>query len=126
MILGDAGYPNNDWIITPFSGLLDRPKERFNAAHVRTRNGVERCFGVLKHRFFSLQNRIRLQSLEQASKLVQCACIVHNMCISENDDGMDLPDVNIPDLPEHQVAQDPPVNLPQAGRRRHQLLQHFI
>ena len=125
VILGDAGYPNNDWLITPFSGQLDRPKERFNTAHTRTRNGVERCFGVLKHRFYSLQNRIRFQSVEQASKLVQCACILHNLCLVENDDGLDLPELeNEPGgLPD--IQQDAPIGFNQAGMRRQQLLQHF-
>jgi len=114
--------------VSPHFGNHLRPEENgsFNAAHIRTRNGVERCFGVLKHRFYSLQNRIRFQNLEQASKLVQCACIIHNLCVAENDDGSDLPEVDIPGLPENQVAQDPPVNLAHAGRRRNQLLQHFV
>jgi nuclease HARBI1 len=126
VLLGDAGYPNNDWIITPFIGQLDRTKEKFNTAHTKTRNGIERCFGVLKHRFYALQNRIRFQSLDQASKLVHCACILHNMCIAENDDGSDLPEVGAHNQDHNfQIVQDPPVNLGQADRRRQQILQHF-
>ncbi len=57
IILGDSAYPNTDWLVTPFPGDPDGPKKKFNKAHTRTRNTVERCFGVVKKRFYALATR---------------------------------------------------------------------
>ena len=50
-LLGDSGYPLRDYIMTPFNTPATPTEERFNNAHTRTRNVVERAFGVLKSRF---------------------------------------------------------------------------
>jgi hypothetical protein len=90
IILGDPGYPCNDWIITPFSDESTAGKRRFNKAQKCTRNAIERCFGVIKHRFHSLKTPIRFRKVENAAKLIVCACILHNMCLAIGDDVDDL------------------------------------
>ncbi|XP_047146181.1 putative nuclease HARBI1 [Hydra vulgaris] len=67
------------------------PKRRFNDAYRKTRNVIERCFGVLKNRFYSLQVPIRFSKVENAAKLIVCACMIHNMCLKVGDEGEELP-----------------------------------
>eukprot|EP00079_Xenopus_tropicalis_P018342 XP_004919788.1 PREDICTED: putative nuclease HARBI1 isoform X2 [Xenopus tropicalis] len=45
-LLGDAGYPCGQWLIT-----RSRAESDFNQAHVRMRSVIERTFGVLKSPF---------------------------------------------------------------------------
>lgn len=50
-LLGDSGYPLEPWLMTPKSDPTTAPECRYNSSHAKTRNVIERCFGVLKGRF---------------------------------------------------------------------------
>nr|XP_034328367.1 putative nuclease HARBI1 [Crassostrea gigas] len=50
-LLGDSGYPLRPWLMTPFLTPQAGQQEKYNASHIKTRNCVERAFGVLKSRF---------------------------------------------------------------------------
>ena len=98
-------------------------KQRFNEAHTRTRNTVERSFGVLKNRFYSLKTGLRVREMEFAARLVICAAIIHNLFIDDDDDGQDFEDGD-GDAPANQEA-PAQGNLAPVETRRQQLLQVF-
>ena len=52
-ILGDSGYPLEPWLLTPFpeNDVDEDYKRAFNSIHIKTRNTIERSFGVLKSIF---------------------------------------------------------------------------
>jgi hypothetical protein len=50
-LLGESGYPLRPWLLTSVINPTTRPEEGYNTAHIKTRNTVERSFGVLKSRF---------------------------------------------------------------------------
>ncbi|XP_035224968.1 putative nuclease HARBI1 [Stegodyphus dumicola] len=51
-LLGDSGYPLEEGLLTPrLDSLENSPDQRYNVALCKTRNVIERCFGVLKSRF---------------------------------------------------------------------------
>ena len=50
-ILGDSGYPINDWLLTPYINPVGEAQARYNAAHKRARSAVERTIGVWKMRW---------------------------------------------------------------------------
>lgn len=46
-LIGDSGYPQEPWLMTPFRGVAeDTPEGRYNSALTRARNCVERCIGM--------------------------------------------------------------------------------
>ena len=59
---------------------------RFNKAHKKTQ-----CT-ILKKRFYALKTGMRVRNMKRATKLVQCAVILHNICILFTDNGDDLLD----------------------------------
>ena len=51
MLLGDSGYPQQPWLMTPYSNPSTASETRYNVSQKRTRSTVERCIGILKSRF---------------------------------------------------------------------------
>jgi len=50
-ILGDSGYALKPYLLTPISNPVGRTQMLYNESQIRTRNVVERSFGVWKRRF---------------------------------------------------------------------------
>ena len=132
VLLGDSAYPLRQWLLTPFGGDPEGAKGRYNVAHIRTRNVVERAFGVIKSRFFALKTGIRLKDPAQASQLIISAVILHNLCIRFGDKGQELDDTDNTDDLDTDRDEDPEPELQEGGtateireRRRTQILQFF-
>lgn len=78
VLLGDSGYPLKPWLLTPFLNPVSVSQARYNTAHAKTRNVIERCFGVLKRRFHCLHAELKMKP-ERVCNII-CACVVlHNM-----------------------------------------------
>ncbi|XP_050506243.1 putative nuclease HARBI1 [Diabrotica virgifera virgifera] len=50
-LLGDSGYTCTNFLLTPLSQTNSEAEERYQNAHIKTRNVIERLNGVLKRRF---------------------------------------------------------------------------
>lgn len=93
IMVGDSGYANTSYLATPYTmnhpGLdTDVIKRRYQAALIRTRNVVERQYGVLKRRFPVLRHGLNV-ALPTAQKLIVAAAILHNICIEEGEVDVD-------------------------------------
>ena len=78
VLLVDGGYNNRPYLMAP---LLDPryPEEHlFNESQIRTRNVVERLFGVWKRRFPVLVLGIRMK-LDKAIAIVVATAVLHNI-----------------------------------------------
>ncbi|KAJ8950906.1 hypothetical protein NQ314_007763 [Rhamnusium bicolor] len=54
-LIGDSVYPQSSILMTPFRDPAEgTPEARYNFAHIRSRNTIQRCIGVLKSRFRGL------------------------------------------------------------------------
>ncbi|KAH7940701.1 hypothetical protein HPB49_003738 [Dermacentor silvarum] len=105
LLLGDAGYACMPFLMTPMadSGRPNSHESRYQAAQIRTRNTVERAFGVWKRHFPCLD--MGLQHLVERSAVVTTACAaLHNLAVLRQD--LEPPAVVIP---QHLRRQQPDV-----------------
>ena len=79
-LLGDSGYPNRKYLLTPLLSPNSPQEERYNASHVKTRNTVERAFGVLKRRFSYLGKSMRT-NLETTKAIIVASVVLHNIAV---------------------------------------------
>ncbi|XP_055707853.1 putative nuclease HARBI1 [Phlebotomus papatasi] len=83
-ILGDSGYPQLPWLMTPLSNTHNAAEERYNIVHKRTRSVIERCIGVLKSRFRCLsKQRILMYSPKRAGAIINSCCTLHNIMVQQ-------------------------------------------
>lgn len=90
-LLGDSAYPNMSWLFTPFrdNGRLTNVQMHYNYKNRSIRSTVERAFGLLKGRFTRLQH-INQNEMEGIVQTVIAGCILHNICIINNDNVQEL------------------------------------
>ncbi|XP_017476545.1 PREDICTED: putative nuclease HARBI1 [Rhagoletis zephyria] len=79
LVVADGGYPCNGWIMTPLLKVETQAEALYNESQIRTRNCIERKYGVWKRRFAILALGIRMQIREVESIIVATA-VLHNIC----------------------------------------------
>ncbi|XP_029158558.1 putative nuclease HARBI1 [Nylanderia fulva] len=82
-LLGDSAYPLLPYLMTPKLNVPEgTPAARYTQHHVRARSCVERCIGVLKGRWRCLRKERALHyEPEVAARIVNAACVLHNIAI---------------------------------------------
>lgn len=122
ILLGDSGYPQRDYLFTPVLNPISHAENRYNLSLKKTRNLVERSFGILKRKFPILSRRLQ-NKLRTSINIIICCAILHNITRLEN---VDIPEENInaqniADMPEENVNENA------AGReiRNRFIIQHF-
>lgn len=70
--------------MTPIQHPMDEDEEMYNVAHKRTRQCVERSFGLLKQRFRCLHRDGGDLTYEpgKCCKIVVACMVLHNMCVT--------------------------------------------
>lgn len=84
-LVGDGGYPSLPFLLTPIRPTpADPPLLRYNRAQVKTRNVVERTFGIWKRRFPCLTKGIG-NKLQTVSNIIVACAVLHNLSLVLND-----------------------------------------
>lgn len=83
-LLGDSGYACKPFLLTPILNTANEAERRYNQAHIKTRNCIERCFGVLKRRFPCLHYGLRNKMDTSLTTIVACS-VLHNLALTVND-----------------------------------------
>lgn len=78
LIVGDSGYPIRKFLITPLANPVTAAEQLFNESQIRTRNPVERCYGVWKRRFPVLALGIRLK-VDNVEAVIVATAVLHNL-----------------------------------------------
>ncbi|KAG0426058.1 hypothetical protein HPB47_026812 [Ixodes persulcatus] len=86
VLLGDMGYACLPFLMTPLAnpGEANSPGGRYSKAQIRTRNSVERAFGVWKRRFPCLDMRLQHKTRHSCSIITACAAL-HNLGRARNE-----------------------------------------
>lgn len=77
--------------MTPVPNPITRGQQLYNEAHIRTRNSIERLFGVWKRRFPVLAYGLRLQ-LDTVLAVIVATAVLHNIAIDAREDILPLPE----------------------------------
>lgn len=105
-LLGDSGYPCRPYLMTPLLNPQTPQERRYNMAQIRTRNTIERTFGLLKRLFPCLSMSLRTK-LETTLTIIVATATLYNFVRSRNDpfeepDYMPEEDDEIPDVEGHE------------------------
>ncbi|XP_022203737.1 putative nuclease HARBI1 [Nilaparvata lugens] len=84
-LLGDSGYPCQSYLLTPVLNPQTEAECRYNIAHNKTRNCIERTFEVWKRRFSCLSLGLRTR-LETTLDIIIATAVLHNIAIQKNDE----------------------------------------
>ncbi|KAJ1117408.1 hypothetical protein NDU88_005608 [Pleurodeles waltl] len=81
--VGDSGYRNLSWLLTPVRNPKTRAEECYNEAHGRTRRIIERTFGLLKARFcyLHLTGGSLYYSPKKVCQIIEVCCMLHNLAL---------------------------------------------
>lgn len=77
-ISGDSGYAIKPYLMTPLANPTTPGEKLYNESHIRTRNIIERMFGVWKRRFPVLAYGCRLK-LSTTLIVIVATCVLHNI-----------------------------------------------
>ncbi|KAK4884252.1 hypothetical protein RN001_000523 [Aquatica leii] len=92
ILIGDNGYFNTNYLLTPLLQPITPGQQLYNESHIRSRNCIERCFGVLKRRFPILAYGCRLH-INTLLTIIIATSVVHNIAL-------EMGDIQPPPLPQ--------------------------
>lgn len=113
-IMGDGAYPNRQYLLTPLTEPVLPEEITYNESQIRTRNPVERTFGVWKKRFPVLAIGMKVK-FENVAPIIVATAVLHNILrrggdpMPPDDRRLDLPG------PWEQLIEYGQINPPAAG-----------
>lgn len=86
VLLGDSGYAQTSYMMTPLSetNVNSRAERLYQEAQIKSRNVIERAFGVWKRRFPILSKGINVK-LHRVPGIIIATAVLHNIAIMQRD-----------------------------------------
>lgn len=86
VLVADSGYSMQSYLITPMLNPNTNVENIFNEAQIRTRNPVERSYGVWKRRFPILSLGINVKNMDTIQAIIVATAVLHNIARQFGDD----------------------------------------
>ncbi|GLV40961.1 uncharacterized protein CBL_08535 [Carabus blaptoides fortunei] len=84
ILLGDSAYPQLQYLFIPVQNPNTQAEQRYNSAQIKTRNVVERTFGMWKGRFRCLSISLNCK-LRKTMRIIATTAVLHNIAIFERE-----------------------------------------
>lgn len=84
-LLGDNGYRLSNYLLTPFLHPENNKEQNYNKAHIKTRNTVERQYGIWKRRFPVLSLGLRTE-VDTSLVIIVATGVLHNIAVQTADE----------------------------------------
>ncbi|KAI4463174.1 hypothetical protein MML48_4g00008073 [Holotrichia oblita] len=98
ILVGDSGYSLQTYLMTKLQEARTPAENLFNESIIRTRNVVERQYGVWKRRFPILRVGMH-QNVERVMEIIIATAVLHNIAIDMNDL---YPEEDLENVEDHQ------------------------
>lgn len=85
LLVGDMGYANTTYLATPLLNTTNEAECLYNESCIRTRNSVERKYGVIKRRFACLSRGMQFKDRDTTRYVVVACAVLHNIAIDSKD-----------------------------------------
>lgn len=93
VLLADSGYEVRPYLLTPLNNPETHAQQLYNESQIRTRNVVERSYGVWKRRFPVLAVGMRVK-LQTVLNIIVATAVLHNIASNNGEEQPpDDPDV---------------------------------
>ncbi|KAI8420656.1 hypothetical protein MSG28_007895, partial [Choristoneura fumiferana] len=78
LLLVDGGYATTSYTMPPLENPRTPVEQLYNESQIRTRNPIERCYGVWKRRFPALALGLRTK-IDKSLTIIVATAVLHNM-----------------------------------------------
>lgn len=90
-LVGDSGYTLSEYMMIPLENPQNQAEILYNESQIRSRNVVERLYGIWKRRFPILHSTLRLKK-ETTMAVIIATAVLHNIAIDMREEE---PDENV-------------------------------
>lgn len=102
-LLGDSGYANKRYLLTPIQNPTTDQQNVYNVKHKSTRNLVERAIGIWKKRFPVIAVKMR-QRIKNSLRVIVATAVLHNIAVSRNEPDPLEYEIDIPEIFSQEIS----------------------